>query len=105
MSRRCDLTDKGPATGNRVSHSNHKTRRRFLPNLQPATFRSEALNRVFRMRVATSALRTVTKHGGLDAFLMSQSEANLSAEAVRLRRSVLKVLSNAKPAKNAEATA
>lgn len=97
MSRRCDLTDKGPATGNRVSHSHHKTRRRFLPNLQPVTLRSDALNRNFRLRVCTRALRTVTKYGGLDAFLIGQTEANLSAEAVKLRRSVQKVLSNAKP--------
>jgi large subunit ribosomal protein L28 len=105
MSRRCDLTDKGPATGNRVSHSNRKTRRRFLPNLQPVTLRSDALGRTFRMRISTRALRTVTKLGGLDAFLVGASETELSAEAVRLRRAVRKVLTHRPARAKAEAQA
>ena len=63
MSRRCELSGKGVLTGNRVSHSNIKTRRRYLPNLQNVTLQSETLGRSFRFRVAASALRTVDQTG------------------------------------------
>ena len=45
MSRVCELTGKGPMTGNNVSHANNKTRRRFLPNLNEVTLTSEKMNR------------------------------------------------------------
>ncbi|MCE2965393.1 MAG: 50S ribosomal protein L28, partial [Alphaproteobacteria bacterium] len=45
MSRRCELTGKGVLSGNNVSHANNKTRRRFLPNLQPVTLLSDKLQR------------------------------------------------------------
>jgi large subunit ribosomal protein L28 len=45
MSRRCDVTGKGVQTGNNVSHAKNRTRRRFLPNLQKASFLSETLGR------------------------------------------------------------
>ena len=90
MSRRCELTGKGVMTGNNVSHANNKTRRRFLPNLVNVTLMSEALEKGFRMRVATSALRTVEHRGGLDAFLLKENEANLSQKASDLRKQIKK---------------
>ena len=69
MSRRCELTAKGPQTGHKVSHSNIKTKRRFLPNLVNVTFISDALARNVRLRVSTNALKSVDHNGGLDAFL------------------------------------
>ena len=69
MSRRCELTGKGVQTGNLVSHSNHKTRTRFLPNLVNVTLASDALARSVRLRVSAAALRSVEHRGGLDAFL------------------------------------
>ena len=90
MSRRCELTGKGPMAGNNVSHANNKTRRRFLPNLVNVTLMSEALEKGFRMRVAASALRTVEHRGGLDAFLMKENEVNLSQKASDLRKQVKK---------------
>ncbi|MEO1612766.1 MAG: 50S ribosomal protein L28, partial [Pseudomonadota bacterium] len=59
MSRRCELSGKGVLTGNNVSHSNIKTRRRYLPNLNPVSLESETLGRSFRFRIAASTLRTV----------------------------------------------
>ena len=69
MSRRCELTGKGPMTGNNVSHANNKTRRVFNPNLNKVTLMSETLGRSFSFKVAASALRTVDHRGGLDGFL------------------------------------
>ncbi|MEM6661768.1 MAG: 50S ribosomal protein L28 [Pseudomonadota bacterium] len=86
MSRRCELTGKGVLTGNRVSHSNIKTRRRYLPNLQNVTLQSEALGRSFRLRVAASALRTVDHRGGLDAFLMKARDGELSDKALKIKK-------------------
>ena len=70
MSRRCELTAKGPLVGHKVSHSNIKTKRRFLPNLCNVTLISDALGRNVRLRVSTNALKTVDHSGGLDAFLL-----------------------------------
>ncbi len=86
MSRRCELTGKGVLTGNRVSHSNIKTRRRFLPNLNQVTLQSEALGRSFRFRIAASALRTVDHRGGFDAFLLKANEADLSPRALKVKK-------------------
>ncbi|MGB8898890.1 MAG: 50S ribosomal protein L28 [Methylocella sp.] len=92
MSRRCELTGKAVQTGNLVSHSNHKTRKRFLPNLCNVTLISEVLQRKVRMRVSASALRTVEHRGGLDAFLSKASDAGLSRGALALKREVVEKL-------------
>jgi large subunit ribosomal protein L28 len=78
MSRRCELTGKGALVGHTVSHSNIKTKRRFLPNLVNVTLRSEALGRAVRFRISAHALRSVDHRGGLDAFLIKASDARLS---------------------------
>jgi len=91
MSRRCDITGKGIQTGNNVSHANNKTRRRFLPNVQSRTLFSDVLGRV-RLRVSPAALRTIEHNGGLDAFLLSTTDAKLPAESLKLKRRVEKAL-------------
>ena len=93
MARRCELTGKGVLTGNKVSHSNIKTRRRYLPNLQTVTLHSDALGRAFRLRIAASALRTVDHRGGLDAFLMKAREEELSPKALKIKKEVEQALS------------
>ncbi len=93
MARRCELTGKDPLFGHNVSHSNRKTNRRFDPNLQKITFYSEALRRRVPLRICTRVLRTVQKHGGLDAFLVKTATAKLAPEGQRLQRRVKKVLS------------
>lgn len=94
MSRRCELTGKGVLTGNRVSHSNIKTRRRYLPNLNAVTLESEALGRSFRFRIAASALRTVDHRGGLDAFLLKADDAALSERALKVKKDLQAALAD-----------
>ncbi len=88
MSRRCELTGKAVQTGNLVSHSNHKTRTRFLPNLCNVTLISDSLQRKFRLRVTAAALRSVEHRGGLDAFLSKASDADLSKGALAIKRAI-----------------
>jgi large subunit ribosomal protein L28 len=63
MSRVCEVTGKGPASGNRVSHANNRTRRRFLPNLHSQRFWLESEKRGVSLRVSTHGLRTIEKKG------------------------------------------
>jgi large subunit ribosomal protein L28 len=90
MSRRCELTAKGPLGGHKVSHSNIKTKRRFLPNLCNVTFISDALGRNVRLRVSTNALKSVDHNGGLDAYLMKARADVLSPKALELKRQIEK---------------
>src|SRR5262252_7078361 len=75
MSRRCELTGKSAQVGHKVSHSNIKTKRRFLPNLINVTMISDSLGRAVRLRVSANALRSVDHRGGLDAFLTKARDA------------------------------
>ncbi len=95
MSRKCDLTGKAPLTGNKVSHSNRKTKRRFLPNLVNVTLTSDALSRSVRFRISANALKTVDHRGGLDAFLAKAKDADLSPKALDIKRQVEKKLAPA----------
>jgi len=90
MSRRCELTGKGPMTGNNVSHANNKTKRRFLPNLNDQTLHSEVLDRSFKLRISASALRSVDHRGGLDAFLAKAKDEELSANALKIKKDIAK---------------
>jgi len=90
MSRRCELTGKGVQTGNLVSHSNRKTKTRFLPNLCNVTLISDTLGRSVRLRVAAAALRSVEHRGGLDAFLLKARDTELSSGALALKREIAK---------------
>jgi large subunit ribosomal protein L28 len=95
MSRRCDLTGKAAQVGHRVSHSNIKTKRRFLPNLVNVTMISDALGRSFKLRVSANALKSVDHRGGLDAFLVKAKTESLSPKARELKRQVKKKLAAA----------
>ena len=86
MSRRCELTGKGPMTGNNVSHANNKTRRRFLPNLQDVTMQSDVLGRSFKFRVSSAAMRTVDHRGGLDGFMAGAKDNALSPAALKVKK-------------------
>jgi large subunit ribosomal protein L28 len=95
MSRRCDLTGKTAQTGHKVSHSNRKTKRRFLPNLCNVTMISDALGRSVRLRVSANALKSVDHRGGLDAFLLKAKSEELSRRALELKRQIAKKLAAA----------
>ncbi|CTQ31531.1 50S ribosomal protein L28 [Jannaschia rubra] len=90
MSRVCELTGKGPMTGNNVSHANNKTRRRFLPNLNDVSLQSETLGRAFKLRISAAALRTVDHRGGLDAFLAKAKNDELSDRALKIKKDIAK---------------
>ncbi|HXM85550.1 MAG TPA: 50S ribosomal protein L28 [Stellaceae bacterium] len=90
MSRRCSITGKGVLVGNNVSHANNKTKRRFLPNLQVASMLSDALGHSVRLKLSSSAIRTIEINGGLDAYLLSVSDGRLPTEARRLKRRIVK---------------
>lgn len=86
MSRRCELTGKGPMVGHYVSHANNKTKRVFRPNLQTVSLASEALGQKVKLRISMNALRSVDRSGGLDPFLLKARETSLSDRALKLKR-------------------
>ena len=98
MSRRCDLTGKGPQVGHKVSHSNIKTKRRFLPNLFSVTLISDVLGRSVRLRISANALKSVDHRGGLDAFLAKARDEELSPKALKLKSEIVKKRAEAKAA-------
>lgn len=103
MARRCQLTGTEPLFGHNVSHSNIKTNRRFDPNLQKATLHSDALRRKVSLRITTRAIRSVSRAGGLDAYLLRTADAKLAPDGLRLKRQVKKALSG-KPRSRAPAS-
>jgi large subunit ribosomal protein L28 len=72
--------------GHNVSHSNIKTKRRFLPALSPATLQSDALGQSFRLRISNAALRTLDYKGGLDVFPSGARDEQLSPRALKIKR-------------------
>ncbi len=92
MSRVCELTGKGPMSGNKVSHANNKTRRRFLPNLNDVTLMSDALGLSFKLRISAAGLRSVDHRGGLDAYLAKAKDDELSDRAMKIKKDIAKSL-------------
>ncbi len=88
MSRRCELTGVGPMTGHNVSHSNIKTKRRFLPSLAEVSLASESLGQSFKLKITNAALRTLDFRGGLDAVLLNSRDEALSPRALKIKRQV-----------------
>ena len=88
MSRRCELTGVGPMVGHNVSHSNVKTKRRFLPSLAHTKLQSDALGQGFRLKITNAALRTLDYRGGLDVFLLKAHDETLSPRALKIKRQV-----------------
>ncbi len=78
MARVCQLTGKRPMTGNKVSHANNKTKRRFLPNLQIHRFWVPSENRYVKLRISHKAMRTIDKNG-IEAVLV-----DLRAQGVKV---------------------
>lgn len=90
MSRRCELTGKGPMAGQIRSHAENKTKRTFRPNLVDVTLISDTLQRKVRLRISANALKSVEHRGGLDAFLLKASSDQLSERCQKLRRDIVK---------------
>ncbi|MFP6779314.1 MAG: 50S ribosomal protein L28 [Alphaproteobacteria bacterium] len=96
MSRVCELTGKRVMSGNNVSHAKNRTRRRFLPNLQNISLFSEVLKKPVKFKVCSGAIRTVEKKGGIDKFLSSAFEKDLSDNAIYYK----KLIKNKETVKN-----
>ena len=88
MARACSLRNIKVQSGNNVSHSQRKTRRRFMPNLQKISLLSDILGQNIRLRVTASTLRTIEVYGGLDHYLLAAREDSLTAEGIRIRNKI-----------------
>jgi large subunit ribosomal protein L28 len=91
MARKCVVTGKGVQVGHNVSHSNIKTKRRFLPNLQRISVLSDKLGPI-RLRITAAAIRTIEHKGGIDAYLRDTPDRKLSPEIRRLKRRVARAV-------------
>jgi large subunit ribosomal protein L28 len=98
MAKRCDITKKGVLVGNKVSHSNHKTKKRFEPNIKSISLLSDALGRFVRLNIATNTIRSIDKNGGLDNFLLKTSNTKLGDEALKVKKKIKKALAKAEKA-------
>ena len=88
MSKKCEHCGKTPQSGHHVSHSNIKTKRRFLPSLKTVKVTSEALGQTFSLRISNAALRTLDYKGGLDVFIVKARDEQLSIAAQRIKRQI-----------------
>ena len=89
MSKRCELTGVSPLKGHNVSHSNNKTKRRFVPNLKKVIFKSDILKKNIKLNVSNAAVRTVDFKGGLDKFLKTAKKNRLSSKVKKLKFSII----------------
>jgi large subunit ribosomal protein L28 len=85
MSRRCEITGVGPETGNLVSHSNIKTRTRWLPNLKNKKYYIPELSQTFTLKLTTRAIRTIDKQGGISKAILIADVKKLSPRLKKLR--------------------
>lgn len=100
MPRVCKVTGKKTEVGMNVSHSERHTKRTFLPNLHVLKFHSDVLGRDFSLRLSAAGLRTLNKHGGLDAYVMAKPISRLTPDMATIKRAIEK--KNGKPAKPAK---
>ncbi|MBF0437250.1 MAG: 50S ribosomal protein L28 [Magnetococcales bacterium] len=85
MARKHVLGGKAPQSGNKVSHSNRKSRRKWLPNMQTKTVFSVALGRSVRLSMPVCMIRTLDRAGGLDNYLIGAAADDLSRSMRRLQ--------------------
>lgn len=90
MSKHCELTGKGPTTGNLVSHSNIKTRTRWLPNLVRKKYLIPELSQTVTLRLSTHAMKNIDKQGGITSALFKAKEANLSERLLGIKTRIQK---------------
>ena len=88
MSRACSVANKKPMSGNNVSHANNKTKRRFLPNLQVASFYSAVLDQTFRLKISTNAIKTIDFKGGIDGWLKGSKAKDLAPAFKKIKKSI-----------------
>jgi len=98
MSRICQVLGRKLQSGNKVSHSEIKTKRVFLPNLQVVSFFSEVLGSMVQMRVSARGVKTVEKNGGIDAYLLSRGNSRLTDDAIAIKARINKTKASKKVA-------
>lgn len=89
MARVCAVTKKKVLVGNKVSHSNHKTKTRFLPNLQLCSFPSDLLGRGIQLRLTPRGIKTVEKRGGIDAYILGSKSSDLDSKMLAVKKSLV----------------
>ena len=88
MTKKCELTGKGPLKGHNVSHANNKTKRKFNPGIKKIKFKSDILKKNITLKVSNAGLRTVDFKGGLDKFLLSAKKKKLSKKVQKIKASI-----------------
>ncbi len=96
MSARCSITNKRMRVGNKISHSNIKTKRSFKVNLQNYSLYSNALGKTVPLKLAVNTLRSIEHNGGLDEYLLTTSNRKLSEEAISLKKKIKKAKEGSK---------
>ena len=91
MTRKCVLTGTKILVGNNVPKSNKKTKRIFAPNLQNVTLKSDLLNKEFKVKITTRTLRTITKYGSLDEYLLHTKAQNMTEFGAKLKHQLKKM--------------
>ncbi len=90
MSQVCELTGKRPGYGNKISHSNIKTRTRWMPNLRKKSYEIPELKQTFSLLLSTRAIRTIDKLGGITPAIFSVPEKALSERLAQVRNKIYK---------------
>ncbi len=90
MAQVCELTGKRPAYGNKVSHSNIKTRTRWMPNLRKKKFLIPELQQTIAILLSSRAIRTIDKLGGITPAIMNAHEKSLSERLMKVRAAIHK---------------
>ena len=90
MTKQCELTGTKVSFGNNVSHAHNKTRRTFVPNIQKKSTYSESLNRMIKLNLSIRAIRSMEFAGGLDKYILSIPNSQLSNKALKVKIAIKK---------------
>lgn len=93
---RCELSGKSPVVKNLVSHSNIKTKKRALPNVQKKRIFSRVLNQMVRLQIATSTIRDMEHMGGFDTYVLQACDGQLSKRALTVKNRIKKKINSKK---------
>ena len=88
MAQVCELTGKRPAYGNKVSHSNIKSRTRWMPNLRKKKYQVPELMQTIAIMLSSRAIRTIDKLGGITPAIMAAKESDLSEQLQQVRSKI-----------------
>ena len=89
MSRKCELSGVGVMHGNKVSHSQRKTRRCFKPNIKLVVFTSDITGQTYRLKVNARCIRSVDRAGGFDEYIIRATDHLLSDRAKGIRKTII----------------